>query len=55
MSLPIFGTPERQNAEVLLALAIHEDLGAEGDLTARLKISEEAVGCKGGRSRPKPQ
>jgi nicotinate-nucleotide pyrophosphorylase (carboxylating) len=41
---PKFGTAERDNAETLIALALAEDLGQAGDLTARATIPAEARG-----------
>ena len=42
---PPFGPAERRNAEILLALALEEDLGKMGDLTARVTIPAEARGA----------
>ena len=45
-SSPIaFGPPEQANAEALIALALAEDLGDVGDLTANATIPEDAVGA----------
>ncbi len=41
---PEFGSAERTNAETLIALALAEDLGAAGDLTAQATIPESARG-----------
>ncbi len=40
-----FETAERENAETLIRLAVEEDLGDSGDLTARLTIPEAAIGA----------
>jgi nicotinate-nucleotide pyrophosphorylase (carboxylating) len=45
MSAPKFGPAERQNAETLVALALAEDLGAAGDITATATIPAEAAGA----------
>ena len=45
-SSPIaFGPPERANAEALIALALAEDLGEGGDLTANATIPADALGA----------
>ena len=41
---PSFGAAEHANAETLIALALAEDLGQAGDLTARATIPESAAG-----------
>ncbi|WP_169974375.1 carboxylating nicotinate-nucleotide diphosphorylase [Tautonia rosea] len=40
-----FGSVERENAETLIALALSEDLGQRGDLTADATIPPEATGA----------
>jgi nicotinate-nucleotide pyrophosphorylase (carboxylating) len=40
-----FGTPERDNAAALIALALAEDLGLTGDLTAQATIPADALGA----------
>jgi nicotinate-nucleotide pyrophosphorylase (carboxylating) len=42
---PEFGAAERRNAEVLIDLALAEDLGQSGDLTAMVTIPSEARGA----------
>jgi nicotinate-nucleotide pyrophosphorylase (carboxylating) len=44
MSRLLFGLPERANAEALIALALAEDLGQAGDLTAKATIPADATG-----------
>ena len=44
MPLPSFDIAARENAQTLIALAIAEDLGTTGDLTARATIPPEARG-----------
>jgi len=44
MGTPTFEAAERHNAEVLIALALEEDLGAAGDLTGWITIPEDARG-----------
>ncbi len=41
---PNFGAAERANAVALIAMALAEDLGTAGDLTARATIPESALG-----------
>jgi nicotinate-nucleotide pyrophosphorylase (carboxylating) len=41
---PEFGTSERRNAEELIALALAEDLGADGDLTTRATLLAATAG-----------
>lgn len=41
----MFGTAERRNAETLIALALAEDLGDQGDLTANATIPADAQGA----------
>ncbi|RUL89282.1 carboxylating nicotinate-nucleotide diphosphorylase [Tautonia sociabilis] len=43
-SRPLFGAPERANAESLIELALAEDLGDLGDLTGKATIPEDATG-----------
>ena len=42
---PEFGAAERRNAEVLIDLALAEDLGQSGDLTATVTIPSQARGA----------
>src|SRR5438105_275071 len=42
---PRFGAAERGNAEVLISLALAEDLGPTGDLTAQATIPSDAFGA----------
>ena len=42
---PGFGAAERRNAEVLIDLALAEDLGQSGDLTATVTIPSQARGA----------
>ena len=42
---PTFGPVERANAGALIAMALAEDLGEGGDVTARATIPESAVGA----------
>jgi nicotinate-nucleotide pyrophosphorylase (carboxylating) len=42
---PSFGAAERRNAETLISLALAEDLGDAGDLTAQATIPEQAQGA----------
>ncbi|HEU5118064.1 MAG TPA: carboxylating nicotinate-nucleotide diphosphorylase, partial [Isosphaeraceae bacterium] len=41
---PLFSTSEQACAEALISLALQEDLGQTGDLTARVTIPEDARG-----------
>jgi nicotinate-nucleotide pyrophosphorylase (carboxylating) len=41
---PLFGDPEQENARALIDMAVREDLGTEGDLTARLTIPAQTRG-----------
>ena len=43
-SAPIFGSIEHENARILVDLAIDEDLGTVGDVTATVTIPEGSVG-----------
>ena len=45
VSPPAFGPAERANAEALIGLALAEDLGDRGDLTAEATIPAEARGA----------
>src|SRR4051812_42121777 len=40
-----FGLPERSNASILIDLALAEDLGQVGDLTAQVTIPNQAQGA----------
>src|SRR5262245_47417272 len=45
MGVPEFGPAERRDAETLVTLALAEDLGTAGDITAQATIPADATGA----------